>query len=225
MAPRIKGNDSQFTLRMPNSLKEECETLAKEEGVSLNDWILIAIANRLASKAKDMASDVTKRCEELERRINAIVKKLGVNSEINQMYLNNRNGAVDLIRFAYETKYREYNCVGCGGSIWNKRGDDEASVMLSYLNVNGESTIKEFKVSSEKIDSILSEYGSIIANFEFVTDREIYGITSESHRDIIEQYDKVAKNPKCAIEILKDMPDLINDDSNLINPRCDVSTK
>ncbi len=38
MPPRKKGNDTQFTLRLPSELKAKCEQTARDNGVSLNDW-------------------------------------------------------------------------------------------------------------------------------------------------------------------------------------------
>ena len=38
-----------FTLRLPPSLKAEAVWLAKREGVSLNQWIVVAVMEKIAA--------------------------------------------------------------------------------------------------------------------------------------------------------------------------------
>ena len=40
---------STFTLRLPPSLKAEAAGLAKPEGVSLNQWIVAAVTEKIAA--------------------------------------------------------------------------------------------------------------------------------------------------------------------------------
>jgi hypothetical protein len=42
-------NRSSFTLRLPLSLKSEAARLAKLQGVSLNEWIVAAITEKIAA--------------------------------------------------------------------------------------------------------------------------------------------------------------------------------
>jgi predicted HicB family RNase H-like nuclease len=38
-----------FTLRLPPSIKNEAARLAKREGVSLNQWIVVAVTEKIAA--------------------------------------------------------------------------------------------------------------------------------------------------------------------------------
>ncbi len=38
-----------FTLRLPSSIKSEAARLAKREGVSLNQWIVAAVTEKIAA--------------------------------------------------------------------------------------------------------------------------------------------------------------------------------
>jgi len=40
-------NRSTYPLKLPNSIKKEAQRLAKEDGVSLNHWISVAVAQKI----------------------------------------------------------------------------------------------------------------------------------------------------------------------------------
>jgi predicted HicB family RNase H-like nuclease len=46
-------NKSNFTLRLPPSPKAEAARLAKREGVSLNQWIVAAVMEKIAAAQAD----------------------------------------------------------------------------------------------------------------------------------------------------------------------------
>ena len=50
---------STHTLRLPNSIKAAAERLAKEDGVSLNQWIAAAVAQKVG--AVEAAADFFRR--------------------------------------------------------------------------------------------------------------------------------------------------------------------
>jgi hypothetical protein len=52
-------NKAAYPLKLPVSVKEAAARLAKEDGVSLNQWIAVAIAQKIG--AVETASDFLKR--------------------------------------------------------------------------------------------------------------------------------------------------------------------
>jgi len=42
-------NRTTYPLKLPNSIKKEAQRLAKEDGVSLNHWISVAVAQKIGS--------------------------------------------------------------------------------------------------------------------------------------------------------------------------------
>lgn len=52
-------NRSTYPLKLPNSIKREAQRLAKEDGVSLNHWISVAVAQKIG--AVDTAAEFFKR--------------------------------------------------------------------------------------------------------------------------------------------------------------------
>jgi len=52
-------NRSTYPLKLPNSIKKEAQRLAKEDGVSLNHWISVAVAQKIG--AVDTAAEFFKR--------------------------------------------------------------------------------------------------------------------------------------------------------------------
>ena len=42
-------NKSSYPLKLPNSLKSAAQRLAKEDGVSLNQWISVAVAEKIGA--------------------------------------------------------------------------------------------------------------------------------------------------------------------------------
>ena len=40
-------NRTTYPLKLPNSIKREAQRLAKEDGVSLNQWISVAVAQKI----------------------------------------------------------------------------------------------------------------------------------------------------------------------------------
>ena len=53
-------NRTSYPLKLPASVKEAAARLAKEDGVSLNQWISVAIAQKIG--VVETASDFLKRC-------------------------------------------------------------------------------------------------------------------------------------------------------------------
>ena len=59
MQPKFRTmSKATFTLRLPPSLKAEAVRLAKREGVSLNQWIVAAVMERIA--AAQAAAEIAK---------------------------------------------------------------------------------------------------------------------------------------------------------------------
>jgi hypothetical protein len=52
-------NRSTYPLKLPNSIKKEAQRLAKEDGVSLNHWISVAVAQKIG--AVESAAEFFKR--------------------------------------------------------------------------------------------------------------------------------------------------------------------
>jgi hypothetical protein len=52
-------NRSTYPLKLPVSIKREAQRLAKEDGVSLNHWISVAVAQKIG--AVDTAAEFFKR--------------------------------------------------------------------------------------------------------------------------------------------------------------------
>jgi hypothetical protein len=50
---------STYPLKLPNSVKKEAQRLAKEDGVSLNHWISVAVAQKIG--AVETAAEFFKR--------------------------------------------------------------------------------------------------------------------------------------------------------------------
>jgi hypothetical protein len=42
-------NRSTYPLKLPHSIKKEAQRLAKEDGVSLNHWISVAVAQKIGA--------------------------------------------------------------------------------------------------------------------------------------------------------------------------------
>jgi hypothetical protein len=40
-------NRTTYPLKLPNSIKQEAQRLAREDGVSLNQWISVAVAQKI----------------------------------------------------------------------------------------------------------------------------------------------------------------------------------
>jgi hypothetical protein len=63
-------NRSTYPLKLPESIKKEAQRLAKEDGVSLNQWISVAVAKRIG--VVETAAEFLKR-----RSVGATGEELG----------------------------------------------------------------------------------------------------------------------------------------------------
>lgn len=167
MPPKNKGYDSQTTLRLPSDLKKECEKLAEIENMSLNDWIVWAMRDRLfLANGKDITPTVTgkpSQYQELYKTINHLQEQ--INEIKNSALLGDmtvRKTAADNISYKFYNQIQKEkgrvvkSTIGYTGS----QGKCEAVAVVTFINDNKEKKEEKKEISSEMINDEILKHGS-----------------------------------------------------------------
>lgn len=87
MAPKNKGYDIRISLRLSSDLKNKCETIAREEGFSLNEWINNTLIEKVT--ITDTLEERIKKLEDIFKALSAsLLNGKSVTKPIDEFVVN-----------------------------------------------------------------------------------------------------------------------------------------
>ena len=167
MPPKNKGYDSQTTLRLPSDLKKECEKLAEIESMSLNDWIVWAMRDRLLlANGKDITPAVTgtpSQYQELHKTINRLQEQINEikNSPLLGDVVIRRTAAENISnKFYNQIKEEKGRVVNFTIKYIGSLGECEAVALVTFINDNKEKEEEKKEIPSKMINAEILKHGS-----------------------------------------------------------------